>query len=262
MSYFLIIFIGLFAGILSGLLGLGGGVVIVPCLNALFEWQKLPHEIQMHLAIGTSLATMVMTTGAVAFAHHKRKAIYWPYLKWLIPGIVLGALIGVFITKHLSTAYLEVLFGCFCLLLSFYMFISKNGVSEKKSHPHPSILFVLALGIGIISSLLGVGGGIILIPLLIHLGLDLRQAMATSITSAFVTTITASMMAMVAGWHSPHLPPHTLGFVLWPLALMLGVSSMVGAPLGVRLVHHLPMQMTKRIFAGILCGVAFKMLLF
>jgi uncharacterized membrane protein YfcA len=171
-------------------------------------------------------------------------------------------LIGVFITKHLSTAYLEFLFGCFCMLLSFYMFFSKNGKPGENTHPHPSILFILALGIGMLSSLLGVGGGIILIPLLIHLGLDMRQAMATSITSAFATTVTASIMAMIAGWDSPHLPENTLGFVLWPLALLLGLSSMVGAPLGVRLVHYLPMQTTKRLFAGILLAVAFKMLLF
>jgi uncharacterized protein len=260
MVFLFVILTGLMAGILSGLLGLGGGVVIVPCLKALFAWREFPPESQMQLAIGTSLATMVMTTGAVSYTHYKRRTIQWPFLKSLFPGTMIGAIGGVLIAKILSSSFLQTLFGLFCIALSFYMFLRKEvQQTDKVLHPPLMLLFILALGIGILSSLLGIGGGILFIPLLLRLGLDLRQAMATSVSCAFLTTIAAALMAVIAGWKSPHLPPYTLGYVYWPLVLLLGPISMIGAPIGVKLVNYLPMKMTSWIFGAMLLFVGFKM---
>lgn len=159
MIFLFVILIGLTAGILSGLLGLGGGVVIVPCLNALFAWRDFPLDSQMQLSIGTSLAAMVLTTGAVSFAQYKRRMIQWFFVKFLFPGTMVGALLGILIAKALSSSFLQTLFGLFCILLSFYMFLKKEQEQVKVVHPPAILLFILALGIGILSSLLGVGGG-------------------------------------------------------------------------------------------------------
>lgn len=260
MDYIAYILVGFFTGILSGLLGIGGGVIMVPALVAIFHFDAFSDLYLMQLATGTSLAAMIITTLATTRAHQKRGNVQWRLLKFLIPGTVIGALSGVWLGKEINTHILQLGFAIFALVLGSKLLLSR----QKKPHSiaaysHPLLLFIFALGIGLLSGLLGIGGGILIIPLLLVLGVSMLQASATSAACAFPTACAGAVSAMIAGWQIEGLPPLSLGFVYWPVALLLGIVSIIGAPLGVRLAHKLPVQTVKRLFGLMLCGVAIKM---
>lgn len=253
--------IGLLAGILSGLLGLGGGVVIVPALMILFEKQNFLPANLMHLAIGSSLAIVMFATMMTTYSQHKRKALAWNLLKVMIPGTVLGAIIGVVLGKQLSTQFLSYVFAAFCFLLAIKMLIGKENVQEHKKpqSPHPFILLGTAIVAGILAGLLGIGGGAILIPLLIWFGLPMVVVSGTSAACAFPTAFTGAISSIIVGLHTPGLPSYSTGFIYWPAVIIIGMSSMLAAPVGVYLAHHLPEKTIKRIFGGILLVIAWQM---
>ncbi len=253
--------IGVLAGLLSGLLGLGGGVVIVPALLALFSWQHFPQEFLMQMATGTSLATIVITALMTTFIQNKQKAVQWAVLKWLIPGMVLGALLGILIGAHIPGYMLKTGFAFFCLLLGIKMIVgnAKRTTIEKRPIPKGLPFFVAVL-IGVSSGLLGIGGGVLVIPFLMWYGLDLPSVSATSAASTLPTAASGAVSAMVVGWHMAGLPANTVGYVYWPAALAIGIASIVTAPFGVWLVHRLPVSIIKRIFGSILLVVAWTMM--
>lgn len=254
------VIVGIVTGILSGLLGLGGGVVMVPALTFLFSWQGFPNEYLMQLAAGTSLAAMIMTTLMATWSHHRRGTVQWTMLKYFLPGMVGGSLLGVWIAKQVSTQSLRWIFACFAVLLSLkLLFAAKDQESAKVRALNLATLFMFAIGIGILAGLLGLGGGVLLIPLFLWLGLTMTQASATSAACAFPTSIAGATTAMIVGWHIPGLPPMTWGFVVLPVALILGFASLFGAPLGVILAHRLPVIVIKRIFGGLLLLIAWRM---
>ncbi|MBN9287689.1 MAG: hypothetical protein BGO43_02740 [Gammaproteobacteria bacterium 39-13] len=255
------VIVGIFTGILSGLLGLGGGVIIVPALTVLFAWQEFPSEYIMHLAIGTSLATMIITTIMVTWSYHRRSAVQWSLLKFFLPGIVIGSLCGVSIGKHLSTQDLRYAFALFTIILGVRIIWHANAphITKPITVPAP-ILFLFALLVGVLAGILGIGGGIVLIPLFLWLGLSLTHASATSAACAFSTAFSGALTSILVGWKASGLPAMTLGFVYWPVALLLGIASLIGAPVGVYLAHRLPVPVIKRIFGGILLIIAWRML--
>lgn len=256
------VLLGIITGVFSGLLGLGGGVIMVPALIFLFSRQSFSNEHLMHLATGTSLAAMIMTTFMATWSHHKRGGVQWSLLKYFLPGTMMGALMGVWIAKHISTQNLRWTFACFATLLGLKLvFASNNKEAEALRKLNPVILFLFALCIGILSGLLGLGGGVLLIPLFLWLGLKMTQSSATSAACAFWTSITGAISSVIVGWHVSDLPPYTLGFVVWPVALILGFTSLFGAPLGVMLAHRLPVGVIKRIFGGVLLLIAWRMVL-
>lgn len=252
---------GLLAGLLSGLLGLGGGIVIVPALMLLFSWQQFPPEHLMHIATSTSLATIVLTALMTTFMQNKRKAVKWEILKWLIPGMMLGALCGMLIATLIPSHLLKTAFAFFCLLLGIKMIIGRDKTSSNKNRPVSKMLSVsVAVLIGMSSGLLGIGGGVLVIPFLIWYGLDIPQVSATSAASALPTAASGALSAMVVGWHTVGLPAKTVGYVYWPAALCIGAASLVASPVGVLLVHKLPVPIIKRIFGSILLLVAWTMM--
>lgn len=261
--FFAYVIVGILTGILSGLLGLGGGIIIVPALASLFALQDIATESLMHIAIGTSLATMILTTVMVTWSYHRRGAVQWSLLKFFMPGIILGSLCGVSIGKYLSTDDLRIAFALFVIILGVRIIWRANTPPMTKSLAIPAtVLFLFAAMVGILSGVLGIGGGIVLIPLFMWLGLSLPQASATSAACAFSTALTGTMTSILVGWKVSGLPAMTLGFVYWPVALLLGLASIIGAPIGVFLAHILPVPMIKRIFGGILLLVAWRMLPF
>ena len=156
--------VGLAAGFLSGLLGVGGGMLVVPVLLATFYFLDFPQETIMQTAIGTSLAAMVVTSGASAWAH--LKGVIWFLFKALTPGIILGAILGALVAHMLSTKYLQLIFGLFiCLFGTYFLLTAKFNEVEGKIKPSLMILRLIGLIIGVISSILGIGGGIITVPL-------------------------------------------------------------------------------------------------
>ncbi len=260
MEYIAYLIVGFLTGVLSGLLGIGGGVIMVPALVFVYTGHAYGGDYLMQLATGTSLAAMVITTLMTTWANQKHGTIRWRMLSSLIPGTVLGALLGVWVAKEIHTQVLQIFFAVFAILLGLKLLIGKKEHTPKKATSlHPFIIFILGIGIGILSGLLGVGGGILLIPLLLWLGLSMKQASATSAGCAIMTAASGAIMAVIAGWHIPGLPEQSLGFVYWPVSLILGIASMFGAPLGVKLAHRLPVHVVKRVFGAVLWAIAVEM---
>lgn len=252
---------GLIAGLLSGLLGLGGGVVIVPALLALFSWQHFPQEFLMQMATGTSLATIVITALMTTVIQNKHKAVQWAVLKWLVPGMVLGALAGNIIGAHIPGHFLKTAFAFFCLLLGIKMIVGNAKMIASKEHHLPKVMpFIVSILIGMSSGLLGIGGGVLVIPFLMWYGLDVPSVSATSAASTLPTAASGAVSAMVVGWHILGLPAKSIGYVYWPAALSIGIASILAAPIGIWLVHRLPVPIIKRIFGSILLIVAWTMM--
>lgn len=251
--------LGLVAGILSGLLGLGGGIVIVPALFAIFTWQKFPNDISMHLAAGTSLAIVMLTTASVTWSSHKRNAVAWNYLQYLVPGMIIGAACGVYLGERLSSQVLRYAFAIFCLTLSIRL-IFANG-KKRRAEPRFSKPLLLAVGLfaGTLAGLLGIGGGAVIIPFLMWLGLSMPKVSGTSAASAFPTAVAGTITSMVVGLQYSGLPQYSTGFIYWPAAILLGLSSIVAAPIGVALAHRLPEKIVKQIFAMVLVLIAWQM---
>lgn len=261
MDLLIYLLVGICAGVLSGLLGLGGGLIFVPALTFAFTSQGLSEQHIMHLATATSLATMILTTLMATWSHHKRGGVQWSLIKLLIPGLMGGAWLGVWIADQLTTQGLRYAFAFFALILGVKMILgaNKENVSAVQAS-HAMVLLLCATGIGILAGILGLGGGIMLVPLLLWAGLPMPKASATSAACAFPTALTGTLTAVIVGWHTPGLPTMTWGYVYWPVALILGVASLLGAPLGVYLAYRLSVRVIKRIFGGILLLIALRML--
>jgi len=252
--------VGAVAGILAGLLGIGGGLVIVPMLVFCFSHQQFPHPIIMHLALGTSMASIVFTSVSSFWAHHKRGAVQWPVVRRISPGILAGTFLGSFVAARLSTNMLK---GFFVLFLYYVALQMLTGKKPKASRTLPGTLGMTAAGggIGVISSLVGIGGGTISVPFMVWCNLGLHQAIGTSAAIGFPIAISGALGYVVNGLAAPELPPYSLGYVSLPALAGIVLASIITAPMGVRLAHSLPVQQLKRLFALLLVAVATKMLI-
>lgn len=250
---------GAISGVLAGLLGLGGGVVIVPALILVFSHWGLNPEWITHLAVGTSLATIIGTGGASALAHHRRGAVHWDLVRQLAPGIILGAWGGSALAGFLPQDGLRGVFGVFLLYVGSGM-LGLRREAQTGLTPGPWGLAAAGTGIGALSAIVGIGGGTLTVPFLVRMGVTIRQAVATSSACGLPIALAGAMGFMVTGWSRGGLPPLSTGFVYWPAVLGILVTSMPMAPLGVRLAHSLPMPLLKRIFGGLLVLVAAKLL--
>jgi len=251
--------VGALAGIIGGLLGLGGGLVIVPALLYLFIRQGLPAEILMHLAVATSLATIVFTSISSTFTHHRHGAVLWSQVKLFVPGIILGGLLGAIIADHLASNSLRVAFGVFEILVAVQIGFDIKA-SAHRELPARGGMFLAGSGIGTLSTLLGIGGGTLTVPFLLWCNVNIRNAIATSSASGLPVALVGTIAMMITGWDSENLPAGTTGYVYWPAATVILIASVLFAPLGARLTHTLPVKSLKRIFAVVLAGVGIRML--
>ncbi len=258
LAFYLVI--GLLAGLLSGLLGLGGGIIIIPGLVACFALQYPHLEPVMQIATATSLASISMTSLMVIWSQQKRGAIDWKLLRVLVPCMMIGSLAGVVIGKFLSTEILQIIFATFCVVLGLKFLLQLHQTPTETKKFNVNYLIIFSLLIGIFSGLLGLGGGVLLVPLLLWMGLSMPQVSGTSIACVFPTAIVGMIAATIIGWNSPDLPSHSLGYVYWPAALLIGLSSILAAPLGVKMLYYFSPAMVKKIFGGILLIIAWRML--
>lgn len=251
--------LGAFAGLLAGLLGVGGGLVIVPVLAAIFVANGFDPATLMHLAIGTSLATIVMTSIASVRAHHRHGAVLWSTFWRLTPGIVVGALLGALVADWLPGDRLRFIFGLFELLVALQM-----GLNLKPA-PHrglPGQLGMSVTGgvIGAVSAVVGIGGGTMTVPFLAWCHVGLRQAVATSAACGLPIAIAGAAGFLLSGWGGTGLPPGSSGYLYWPAFAAIVTASMLFAPLGAHLTHTLPLGVIKRLFALLLLLLALYML--
>lgn len=252
--------LGALVGTLAGLLGIGGGLVIVAVLVHVFSAQGISDELSMHMAIGTSQATIVLTSMAAIWAHHRREGVLWLIMAAMAPGIMLGALLGAVIADALSGQVLKGLFGGFALLIAWQMGI---GFRLTAAHPLPQrwILSLVGVVIGGVSALFGIGGGSFTVPYLSWHGIPMRNAVGTASACGFPLAVGGTCGFVWMGWDKLGLPAWSSGYVYWPAAVGIVATSMLFAPLGARLAHRLASITLKRVFAIFLGYLGLNMLL-
>ncbi len=251
--------LGAGAGLLAGLLGIGGGLVIVPMLLFAFSRQGLAGEHLMHLALGTSLASIIFTALSSFMAHHKRGAVRWAVVRRISPGILLGTLSGTFLAATLSTAFLKIFFALFLYFVAWQMLSGRKPRPGRELPGTPGMLGVGG-GIGILSSLVGIGGGTLSVPFMLWCNIGLHQAIGTSAAIGFPIAVAGALGYAANGWAVAGLPTWSLGFIYLPALAGIVTASVLTAPLGVQLAHSLPVAGLKKIFALLLLAVATRML--
>lgn len=253
--------LGAFAGVLAGLFGVGGGLVIVPVLVWLFLAAGMNPAVIMHLAIGTSLATIVFTSISSVHAHHRRGAVQWHAFVQLSPGIVFGAWLGAVIADSLPSTNLRLIFGVFELLVATQMGFGLK-VSPHRTLPGRPGMALAGGVIGTISAIVGIGGGTMTVPFLQWCNVEMRKAVATSAACGLPIAVAGALGFVASGWNEVGLPPMSSGYLYWPALGGIVVASMLFAPLGARLAHALPAAQLKRYFALFLAFLGIKMLFF
>lgn len=252
--------LGAAAGTVAGLLGVGGGVIVVPGLAFLLATDGVPADRLMQVAVGTSLATIVATSLSSIRAHHRRGAVRWPIVARLTPGIVAGAAAGAVIADRLPTRGLAIVFGTFLVLVAIRLALPGQP-SPHRQLPGSAALAACGTGIGTLSSLLGIGGGTMTVPLLTWCNLPLRDAVGTSAAGGLPIAVAGAAGFAVAGWDTPGLPPGATGYVYWPAFVALAPATVLFAPVGARLAHTMPTAMLRRVFAVFVLIVGVRMLI-
>jgi len=251
----LYLLLGAIAGILAGLLGVGGGLIIVPILAAIFASQGMSLDIIMHLALGTSLASILFTSISSVYSHHQHQAVSWSRAFKLTPGILFGAWFGGLFAGNLSGDILRPIFAAFELLVAAYML---SNIKAKAHHTQPSLINSSSSGgiIGFISSIVGIGGGSLSVPWLMWHGSSIHKAIATSAATGFPIALGGALSYLYAGWNNPSLPAYSAGFIYLPALSGIVICSVIFAPLGASRAHKLDVKKLRQIFAVLLIGLA------
>jgi uncharacterized membrane protein YfcA len=251
---------GLFAGFVGGLFGIGGGAVVVPALYYVFTALGVDESVRMHVAVGTSLSTIVSTSWRSLSTHMKAGAVDVDVLKTWAPWITLGALIGAGAAGLADTQALLVIFGAGLLLIAAQMGLSSPNWRVFAELPRRTVRAVVAGGIGFFSALMGIGGGAFGVTVLTLCGRPIHQAVATASGFGAAIALPAALGYVIAGWGREGLPPWSLGFVSAPGFVVLAALTALTAPIGARLAHRLPQLSLKRAFAVFLALIALNML--
>ena len=245
----LFLLLGAIAGFLAGLLGIGGGLVIVPVLAWLLMASVPEHA--MHLAIATSLGSIVLTSVSSLMAHHRHGAVSWPAVSQLAPGLVFGALTGALFATGLSFRSLTLSFAGFCLLAGLQL-LRNIQPAAGSGLPGRAGTAGAGVGIGFISAMVGIGGGTLTVPWLLWRGTDIHRSVATAAACGLPIAVAAVIGFVYGGWSHGGLPAGTAGFVHLPALAGISVASVLMAPWGARVAHRAPRQTLQRIFGGFL----------
>jgi uncharacterized membrane protein YfcA len=251
--------VGALSGLLAGLLGVGGGLVIVPAVAFYLEAAGIAGDNVLHLALGTSLAVIVFTSISSLRAHHRRGAVDWSIVGMISGGIVAGTYFGSWVAAQLSTRFLAVFFVVFLYLVALQMLLEAR---PKPSRTVPGWAGTSAAGllIGGLSALVGIGGGSMSVPFMSWCNVPIHRAIGTSAAIGLPIALSGAAGYLVNGWGAPGLPPHSLGFIYLPALIGVAAVSVLFAPLGARLAHRLPTGPLKKTFAAFLILVGTKML--
>ena len=243
--------VGIVAGTLAGLFGVGGGTIIVPALLLCFRWQGIDASLQTHLAIGTSLATIMATSVSSTVSHHRLGAVRWPLVAWLAPGLALGVWGGAALAATLDGLHLQRLFGAFAWLVAVQMTFDWKP-ADQHDVPGSGGLLLSGSVIGLASALFGIGGGSLTVPYLTAMRIRMQEAVATAAACGFPIALFGAAGYVFHGWHRPGLPTQALGFVYLPALAGIAVTSLPAARFGARLAHRWPARRLQQVFAGFL----------
>lgn len=242
--------IGIVAGLVGGLLGLSGGAITIPCLVLVFNLLDFPQDFLMHTAVGTSLASMIFTGIASTWTHAKAKYVRWKIVLSMFPGITIGCLLGAFLAHFLASDILQEIFGAFLVLLGATILLIKKKEKQKTLVPDETLYTWIGLGIGVLSSFLGVGGGIFILPLLLSYHYSEHESIGTSAACGTVISLFATVAFMYFGRTTVHLDGN-IGYIYLPAFLAIGVGSMICAPLGAKIAHRLSGKKLRQFFAAV-----------
>lgn len=249
---------GVIAGILAGLLGIGGGVVLVPILNFTLPLEGIDASVAHHMALATSMSSIMFTSLSSARSHNKRGTVRWDIVKTMTPGLLLGTLAGTFVVAGLPTGPLKIIFAVFLAYTGVQMILDfKPKASFHLPGPLGQIL--VAAFIGLVASFVGIGGGALIIPFLILCNVPMMNVIGASAAMGFPIALAGTAGFVINGMGHPGLPPYSLGFVYLPAMLGLVATSMLFAPYGARLSHSLPVKTLKRFFGIFLLLMAARM---
>ena len=253
--------LGCCAGFIAGLFGVGGGLIIVPALVLLFQHQHVATSELMHLALGTSLATIVVTSLASIHAHQRQGNIRWELFRRLSPGIIIGVFCGSWVADRINGDTLRTGFSLFVILVAVQIGLQLRPAAQHRlvSKGEPGLAGML---IGLVSALVGIGGGTLTTPYLLWNAVSIRQAIGTSAACGLPIAVFGSIGYVIVGLDAGLLPDGSSGFIYWPAWLGIITTSMLFAPLGARLTGMLPERTLKRVFAVLLMLVATRMLFF
>jgi uncharacterized protein len=259
---FLILYLlsGLLAGFLAGLLGIGGGLVLVPLLAILFSAQGFSETVIMPLALGTSLATIIFTSVSSMAAHHAKCAVNWRAVRGMAPGTLLGALFSTAMAAHVPSAWLQLVFAIYAGLAATQLLYDFKPVPSRQL---PGFAGLTAAGgvVGGVSGLAGVGGAVTSIPFLLWCNVPARTAIGTAAAIGLPVSLSGTVGYVAGGWTMASVPPASLGFVYLPALAAIVIATMLSAPLGARASHSLPVQALKKMLAAVLYLVTLRMVL-
>ncbi len=251
---------GAAGGLLAGLLGVGGGIVVVPVLFSVFGILDIPSEIRMHLAIGTSFATMIPTATSSAIAHFKKHAVSTDILKYWGPMAFTGCVIGVFAASRVSGEVLSLIFAAGALLVAIYMLVSKVSPDPARRMPGRAIAGVTSGTIGVTSAMMGIGGGTFFVPLFTALGTPVHRAVGTSAALGIAVSVPGFIGYIWTGWSLPALPELSFGYVDLMGTIVVAPVAALFAPLGARIAHRLTPRVLKIAFGVFLLATAIRMI--
>ncbi|MGH8442036.1 MAG: sulfite exporter TauE/SafE family protein [Nevskiaceae bacterium] len=250
---------GVAAGLLAGLFGVGGGLIMVPALAFVLSWQGVGPAVVMHVAVATSLAVISATSVSSMLAHHRRQGVLWPVFLRFAPGLALGAIAGAFVAHALPGLVLQRIVGAGAVLVAIQMLLDRK---PAQGHGLPGDAALLSAGgvIGLLSALIGIGGGSLTVPFLTWRGVPIRQAVGTSAACGVPIAWAGAAGFVVAGWAAAGRPEFSLGYVALPAFAAIAVASVATAPLGARLAHRLPPRALRRAFAVLLVVIGVLLL--
>ena len=251
---------GAFVGFAAGLLGIGGGLIIVPVLATALTY-FMDSSQTVHIAIATSLATIFVTSLSSAYAHHKHDAVRWDAFRMLAFGVLIGAFVGGWVSQYFSSNMLAKVFGVLELLIAINMLFA---LKPNPSRELPGFIGNATAGttIGTLSSIVGIGGGTLTTPYLVWNNVSMHQAIATSAAVSLPVALAGSLGYILAGMQATDLPAYTAGYIYWPAFFGIILASIFTAPIGAKLAHKLPVKTLKRAFGVFLILLAVKMLFF
>lgn len=252
------IVLGVLAGMLSGLLGISGGVITVPVLFFIFEYVGLPQATIMHYAIGTSLTSMIFNSVTSTWYHNKKGFVEWQTVKHMALGIILGSIAGALIAEIMSGIVLEIFFGVFACLLGVHLLRSKE-IKPITNTPSPVLLNTMGFIIGCISNMLGIGGGSMVVPLLLIFGVSDKKAIGTSAATGLLITALGSISYLTYGLSAPEYP-YAVSYLYLPAFVLISITTFFSAPFGARLSHKMDTIKLRRIFACIMLLIGLVML--
>ena len=251
--------LGGFVGFLAGLLGIGGGGLMVPVLTTLFIWQGVATENVIHLALGTSMASIIVTSISSILAHNAKKAVLWEIFKTMVPGIIIGTFLATFLVAYMSSLYLALFFSLFMAMVSLQMFLN------KKPRPYRQLagktgLIAAGSTIGAISALVSIGGGSMTVPYLIWQNINVKKAIGTSAAIGLPISIAGTFGYVLNGWGTDAGLDYTYGFIYLPAVILISITSFITASYGAHLAHKMNVNTLKKVFALLLIVLSLKML--